>query len=109
MFSTNDSKPYCWNKKKFIKPYTKLIDEFKNQTVCICLPPPCFYNESKNQKHIIDDRIISGELKKILISLSQKYRLKTVDLYTALYPFEQYMPDGVHPNTDGDTIIAAEI
>lgn len=106
---TNDSKPKIWG-KNFIKDYKKLVKKLisKNVQVILLSPPKVFSQFNPSDKHSINDEIIKMDIKKSIFDIAKEYNLQTIDLYPVLND-NKYFVDGVHPNTQGNKLLAEKI
>lgn len=106
---TNDSKPQNWiYKKEFAKDLEKMISDFQalpsRPKIYLCLPVPALPHNGT-----INGEIIEKEIIPIIRKIAQKKKIQLIDLHKALKPYPQYFPDCVHPNEEGETLIAKEI
>lgn len=106
---TNDSKPQNWqHKADFEKDYVKFIKSFKKlpnrPKVYICKPMPA-YRENFN----IRPAVISDEMLPLIEKIAKKTKVPVIDLYTPMLGQEATAPDGIHPNAEGDAILAQEV
>lgn len=107
---TNDSKPQNWeHKADFVKDYLDLIAEFRaimpaDGKVYIVIPVPV-----TRENFGINPVIMDNEQRLMLFDIIQKSGAEVIDLYTPLKDKAQLLPDGVHPNAEGLTIMAQVI
>jgi acyl-CoA thioesterase I len=107
---TNDSKPQNWaHKEDFVKDYLDLIAEFrahmpKDGKVYVILPVPV-----TRVNFGINPEIMHNEQRLMLFEVIQKSGAEVIDLYTPLMDKPDLLPDGVHPNKEGLTIMAQVI
>lgn len=107
---TNDSKPQNWeHKADFVKDYLDLIAEFRavmpaDGKVYIVIPVPV-----TRENFGINPVIMDNEQRLMLFDIIQKSGAEVIDLYTPLKDKAQLLPDGVHPNAEGLTIMAKVI
>ena len=106
---TNDSKPQNWKfGSEFESDYRALIQSFKALTakpaIYLCTPLPVF-----KDRWGIRDAVVHDELTPIIKKVAEAEGLKVVDLYTAMTGEGALLPDGVHPNAIGATVMAHEI
>ncbi|MBM3168045.1 MAG: sialate O-acetylesterase [Bacteroidetes bacterium] len=107
---TNDSKPQNWqHKADFVEDYLDLIREFrmhmpKDGMVYIILPVPV----TRVNFGITPD-VMNNEQRLMLFEVIQKSGAEVIDLYTPLMDKPELLPDGVHPNAEGLTIMAGVI
>jgi lysophospholipase L1-like esterase len=107
---TNDSKPQNWAyKADFVKDYLDLIAEFRavmpaDGKVYIVIPVPV-----TRENFGINPVIMDNEQRLMLLEIIQKSGAEVIDLYTPLKDKPELLPDGVHPNAAGLTIMAEVI
>ncbi|QNF32527.1 sialate O-acetylesterase [Adhaeribacter swui] len=106
---TNDSKPQNWQyKAEFEKDYVELIQSFKKlpnkPKVYICKPMPA-YRENFN----IRPAVIKDEMLPMIEKIAKKAKVSIIDLYTPMLNQEATAPDGIHPNAEGDAVLAQEV
>ena len=104
---TNDSKPQNWaHKADFVKDYLDLIAEFRahmpaDGKVYVVIPVPV-----TRENFGITPDVMDNEQRLMLYEIIQKSGAEMIDLYTPLMNKPELLPDGVHPNTEGLTIMA---
>ena len=104
---TNDSKPQNWaHKDEFVKDYLDMIAEFravmpKDGKVYVIIPVPV-----TRENFGINPVIMDNEQRLMLFEIIQKSGAEVIDLYTPLKDKSELLPDGVHPNAEGLTIMA---
>jgi acyl-CoA thioesterase I len=104
---TNDSKPQNWaHKADFVKDYLDLIAEFRKHMpadgkVYIVIPVPV-----TRENFGINPDVMNNEQRLMLYEIIQKSGAEAIDLYTPLMNKTELLPDGVHPNKEGLTIMA---
>ena len=107
---TNDSKPQNWaHKGEFVQDYLDLIAEFrdhmpKDGKVYVILPVPV----TRVNFGITPD-VMNNEQRLMLFEIIQKSGAEVIDLYTPLMDRSELLPDGVHPNAEGLSIMARVI
>ncbi len=111
MLGTNDAKPYNWNEKRFIMEYEVLLKELMEtgwpHRLVLMAPPKAFPDEKTGiVGYDIDPGPIEGSIRKTVHSLGEKYGLEVIDLYALTEGHPEYFDDGVHPNTEGNRVIA---
>lgn len=109
LLGTNDSKPENWRyKNNYIKDYIALINKFRkidsSLNIWVCYPVPVYSKPGS-----ISDRIIRNEIIPMINEVASQTNVKTIDLYTPLSNKENLFPDSLHPNTNGNKIIANEV
>lgn len=104
---TNDTKPQNWKyKDEFKSDFVELIVEMKKNMprdgkVYVVIPVPVFKDNFGISKEVMDK-----ELKPILYDIAESTDSETIDLYTPLLKHGNLFPDGIHPNSEGLTIMA---
>lgn len=107
---TNDSKPQNWvHKADFVKDYLDLIAEFrahmpKDGKVYVVIPVPV-----TRVNFGINPEVMNNEQRLMLMEIIQKSGAEAIDLYTPLMDKPELLPDGVHPNTEGLSIMATVV
>ena len=103
---TNDSKPYNWKESDHFKQDLKtLIESFRSlptsPKIWICLPVPAM-----GHAWSINDSVIYNGVIPMIREVAQEENLPLVDLNTPFQGKRQYFPDTIHPNEEGQSIIA---
>jgi lysophospholipase L1-like esterase/pimeloyl-ACP methyl ester carboxylesterase len=109
LLGANDSKPQNWKyHDDFAGDYTGLVNTFRDLSskpriyVCRPTPVPEPGNYGINQA-------VELEQAKIIDSLANTMKLAEIDLYTPLKDQPQLLPDRVHPNAEGNAVIAGVV
>jgi len=88
--------------------YARLITEFQqiesNPDIFIAKPPPIFSNNSDLSLTYLTNTIIPKTE-----DLANKMHLPIIDLYSPFSDHADYFEDGIHPNSQGATLIATEV
>jgi acyl-CoA thioesterase-1 len=106
---TNDTKPQNWKySAEFESDYHALIQSFKGlaakPVIYLCTPLPVF-----KDRWGIREAVVHDELTPMIKKIAEAEGLKVIDLYTAMTGEGALLPDGVHPNAIGATVMAHEI
>ena len=107
---TNDSKPQNWEKKEaeFVGDYKTLIKQFQSLAsrprILICLPVPV-----ARDRWGIRESIVQGKIIPRIRQVARETGVETIDLYGTLANRKDLIPDGVHPNGQGATLLAREV
>lgn len=106
---TNDSKPYNWKESEHFKQDLKtLIESFRalpsNPQIWLCLPVPAY-----GHAWSINDSVIYNGVISFIKEVAQEENLPLVDLNTPMQGKRQYFPDTIHPNEEGQKMIAQTI
>ena len=103
---TNDSKPFNWKESEHFKQDLKtLIESFRalpsKPEIWLCLPVPAY-----GHAWGINDSIISNGVIPFIKEVAQEENLPVIDLNTQFQGKRQYFPDTIHPNEEGEKMIA---
>ena len=106
---TNDTKPQNWkHKNEYKADYKELISSFQKldtkPRVLIAFPVPVV-----KDRWGINEKAVSTEVIPALREVSKETGCEIIDLYTALKDHHDQIPDGVHPNGKGASIIAEHV
>jgi acyl-CoA thioesterase-1 len=110
MLGTNDARADHFESiENFVSDYTELINEIQtlesNPKIFLAKPPPIFDNKFDMKNENLVDEIIPR-----IEQIANEEGLLIIDVYAALenHP-EHFWNDGVHPNSEGATVIANEV
>jgi lysophospholipase L1-like esterase len=111
MLGTNDAKPYNWNEKRFFREYEAMIQDLTRKSrdcrLVLMAPPRAFPDEKTGiVGYDIDPGPIEGSIRNTVFSLGEKYGLQVIDLFSLTKDHPEYFDDGVHPNAEGNRVIA---
>ena len=103
---TNDSKPYNWDgNDHFKKDLKTLIESFRalpsKPQIWLCLPVPAY-----GHAWSINDSVIYNGVIPFIKEVAQEENLPLIDLNTPFQGKRQYFPDTIHPNEEGEKMIA---
>ena len=103
---SNDSKPHNWvHRDEYVSDYLAMIDVFRalpsSPEVWICKPVPAFYTNFSISPTVIHDEILP-----MIEEIAALRDTPVFDLYTALEPYTDLFPDGIHPNAEGAGVMA---
>lgn len=106
---TNDSKPQNWiYKDDFEGNYREFIQTFKKlpgkRRIYICTPIPVF-----KEAFDINASVVKDEMIPIINNIAKAEGILLIDLFTPMLGKGELVPDGVHPNESGASIIAREV
>jgi lysophospholipase L1-like esterase len=106
---TNDSKPQNWKySSEFESDYRALIQSFKSlaakPVIYLCTPLPVFKDRWGIRESVVRDELVPK-----LKNIAAAEGLKVIDLYTAMGGEGALLPDGVHPDAAGATVMAHEV
>lgn len=108
----NDTDPRNWpnHKEHFFKNYLDLIDSFKKANpqakIWICRMTPITY---KHKRFVSGTRDWYGEIQKEIERVAKYANVGLINLQEALYNRPDLLPDALHPNTEGATLIAKKV
>ncbi len=106
---TNDTKPQNWKfKDEFVADYKDLIGQFaklpSRPRIFICRPAPV---PGKGNFGINEAGVL--EQLPMLDKIAAEENATVIDIYAALKDHPEMLPDRVHPNTAGATIMARTV
>ncbi len=106
---TNDSKPQNWKfRDDFLKDYKEFVASFKNLNshprIWVCYPIPVFQD-----KWGITDQVVKTEIIPLVKKAAKKTHSRRIDLYQPFIGKGNLTYDGVHPNAEGDKLLATEV
>jgi acyl-CoA thioesterase I len=109
MLGTNDALPdFQIYNAFFVDDYLRIISEFQalqsKPQIWIVLPPPIFHDGTGLSTEFFKQNIIPK-----IQEVANQTNLPTINVYAALINHPDCFPDGVHPNTEGSTLIAQEV
>jgi len=109
MLGTNDTKPQNWkNKAKFEADYIDMIKQFvalpSKPRVFICYPPYI----AGNGNYGITEPNTKEEIS-MVNKVAKTMKVGVIDVHGALKRKDALIPDRVHPNTEGATVIAKAV
>jgi len=108
MLGSNDSKPQNWvYGTNFYAEYAQFVATYTNLSpsprVLICTPPPVFNNGNYN----INPGIVATNISPLIRELGTNLDLQVIDLQQLLAGHGEWLPDFVHPNSQGTAVMAA--
>ncbi len=109
MLGTNDARTDRFKSiDDFVSDYMKLINEIQetgsNPEIFLVKPPPIFDNEFE----LKNVNLLEGIIPRIE-QIANEEELLIIDVYATLENHSEYFWDGVHPNSEGATVIANEV
>ncbi len=110
MLGTNDTKPVNWknSKRDYEADYRDLIADFQKlgskPEIYLCLPPYI----AKEGRWGINNNDTRAQIP-IIEKIAKELKLEVIDVYSALEGKDGLIPDTVHPNTGGATLIAKAV
>jgi len=108
MLGTNDTKLQNWNAEDYEAQLVELVNIYKNPpghpVVYLLTPPAAFSNSIGASNDIIQNEEIP-----ILLRVGEQTNSPIVNIFSATKDHPEYFPDGIHPNSAGNTAIAEAI
>lgn len=107
---TNDSKPQNWKyKDEFVQDYIDLINVFRENMpddgeVYVCIPVPVFKDNFG-----ITESVMVDEMRPMLKEIAKATNAKMINLYKPLKKHGDLFADGVHPNKEGNLLMAEAV
>ena len=106
---TNDSKPHNW---KFSADYAQdtksLIQSYQalesKPRIILCKPVVV-----AKDRWGITEKVTRGQVAKKIESVAFETRIETLDFHPVLLDKKELVPDGVHPNAEGATLMAKQV
>ena len=112
LLGSNDSKEKNWNKEKYIKDYSEIIDSYLSldsaPEVYMMIPPPVF-EKGKKVLYGLRKSIIDSEVCPAAIELARAKQIPYIDLYSIFKDKKHLFADGVHPSAEGCKLLAREV
>lgn len=108
----NDTDPRNWNNYKdhFIKDYLSLMEDFKrvnpNTKFWICRMSPITH---KHTRFLSGTRLWHNEIQKEIEKIAQLSGAQLIDLEAVLFNYPHLLPDSIHPNKQGASLIAQRV
>ncbi len=111
MLGTNDANQDNGNwvgKKIFMHDYKLMIAEFRklpsHPKIYLCLPPPPFSPERARRYEVWKSDVLPA-----IRQVAKDEKLPVIDTYSPLLKHPKLLPDKVHPNAEGQKILADTI
>lgn len=109
MLGTNDTKPQNWKlKNEFVADYKDLLSQFAQLPskpriyICHPVPVPGGGNYGINEAGV-------KEQAPMIDKIAQETKVGVIDMYGALKDHPETLPDKVHPNTEGATLMSKAV
>ena len=114
MLGSNDSKPHNWNALEYERELADLVrlyqDLASQPSVYLLIPPPAFIPKGKKEVAFkISDAVIEKEILPAVQRVAGQLNIPIIDIFAALRDHPEFFPDGVHPNANGDKVIAQTV
>jgi acyl-CoA thioesterase-1 len=109
MLGTNDANPeIAHSEDNFEVDYNTLISSFEDlngdQQIWIAKSPPIFSDNSAYNNTYLTTTVFPQ-----IENVASQLDLPTLDIYSAFGNHSDYFMDGVHPNSDGASLIASNV
>lgn len=110
MLGTNDAKYFNWNAENYEKDLTAFLEKYIEiagvRGVYVVKPLKCFVADGNEEvKHGIKSENVI-EACEIIECVAKELRVNVIDLYTFSEDHPEWLPDGIHPNAEGNWAIA---
>lgn len=114
MLGTNDAKPYNWNEERYARELPAFVESFvklpNRPRVILMTPPSCFAEEKTGVVGFdIDPAQIDGPIYEIVRSTAEEKKLPCIDLHAFTAGHPEWFDDGVHPNYEGNRVLAEHL
>lgn len=114
MLGTNDTKENNWNAEGYETDLTDTVKAMKalpnHPTVILMQPPRCFPGKTDDEKpYGIDAELIRTQVYEIVARVGEETGSEVIDLYSLTENHPEWFPDHVHPNAEGNRMIAERI
>lgn len=111
MLGTNDSKRILWDEALFEKAYMDAIRHYQQmqcfQQIYIMIPPRVF--DGNPGRKDCNSFIIEKNVAPVVRRVAAACDVRLIDLYTLTQDHQEWFPDKLHPNKEGNRAIAEEI
>jgi lysophospholipase L1-like esterase len=110
MLGTNDTKPHNWKhfESDYEKDYRGMIARFaglgNKPRIFLCHPPYI----AKDGNWGINDPDTKAQMP-VIEKLAKSMNVGVINVHAALEGHDELIPDKVHPNTEGATLIAGAV
>ena len=111
---TNDAKTFNWNAEAFREQYVELVKYYQaleySPEVYIMIPPAVFDpQEGYDGIPEIQAQVIADEVGSIVKEVAQECGCEFIDLHSITKDQGTLFPDGVHPDAEGNELIAKAV
>jgi acyl-CoA thioesterase-1 len=107
---TNDARAQYWNKNEYLADYRLMIDSLAKISpkpkIWLLLPCPAWMRNGAWPFQGINDSLIVSQVIPSIKQIAQEKGLEFIDLHTPMAAHEALVPDGVHPNAEGQDTLA---
>jgi lysophospholipase L1-like esterase len=106
---TNDTKPHNWqHADAFVADYIAMVQAFRDlpskPTVYLCTPAPVI-----GELGGMNDKTICEDIIPLIQQIAKDTNAPIIDIYTPLKDKPNLIPDKVHPNAQGATVMARAV
>lgn len=113
MLGTNDSKPYNWDYQKMKDELPVFVNSFKDlenhPNIFLMQPPKCFPLNNGKVPYDIQNELVSGSIHQLVADTARALEVHLIDLYSLTETHPEWFMDGVHPNREGNKMIAERV
>lgn len=114
MFGTNDSKPQNWEPERFSRELDLFVERYRSlpqqPKVYVMIPPACFPKTPGGTVVAdISEQTLQSQIRPLLRKRAAEAGWGCIDLYAPTQGHPEYFADGVHPNAEGNRLIAQTI
>ncbi len=111
MLGTNDAKDYQWDAAGYAKEIKEFVSAYRTAApqakIYLVQPPRAFSTQEDGSiKYGIQDEVIGGQMYEIIADTADQMGIGYIDLYSLTKDHSQWLPDGIHPNAEGNKAIA---
>ena len=111
MLGTNDAKDYQWDEDAYAKEIKNFVSAYQTaapQAKIYLMQPPRAFSTQKDGsiKYGIQDAVIGGRMYEIIADTADRMGVGYIDLYRLTKDHCEWLPDGIHPNAEGNKAIA---
>lgn len=111
MLGTNDAKDYQWDEDAYAKEIKDFVEAYQTvapQAKIYLMQPPQAFSTQKDGsiKYGIQDAVIGGQMYEIIADTAEQMGVGYIDLYQLTKDHSEWLPDGIHPNGEGNKAIA---
>ena len=114
MLGTNDSKAFNWNAGEYEKQLEEFVNIYKElpsgpevylMTCCAAFGT----QEGDVVAFHVNKSVIADEVNPIIRRVAEKCQVPVIDIYEVTKDHSEYFVDGVHPNAEGNEVIAQAV
>lgn len=114
MLGTNDTKPHNWSESLYKEELAAMVMDYQrtpaNPEIVLMIPPKCFNTVTEDHDgSIIRDTIIEDPLREVISEVAFEEGIEVLDLYEYTENHPDWFSDGLHPNIEGNRMIAEYI